>query len=158
MKTINKTSVYAKLLDIKENKEVDTSKYVREMVGSDTVPFNVLVFINKHYPIEQLAVYNKIYESRRNNPLYKNLVNENLPIEEMAISLSSFLTHTLIKSKETIKEGREEDGFEYLNITNSEEITNALHEYAKTGETDKLVETFLSIREVFKNLYKKTIK
>jgi len=154
MKTIDKNLAYASLTQIKENKNININKYINEMAGKETIPYNVLTFINKHYPIEQLEVYNKIYNSRKNNPLYKNLVNENLAIEEMIISLNSLLTQTFIKSKDCVNKGKKEDAKIYFDIMNSNIILESLQDYINNNNEELLKETFYMVREVFKKLYK----
>ena len=152
MKAINKSMAYADLKYIKENFNVDTSRYVREVAQNDTVPVSTVLFINKYKPLEQFYTYNKIHENRRKNPLYKNLVNENLSESEKAIALSSFVTQSMIHNKELIKEGKESDSKEFLDIMNVNTVLEALSDYA-VGNSDKLNECFAMVREVFKKLF-----
>jgi len=153
MKPVDKNLAYAKLTEIKELKNININRYINEIAGKETVPYKVITFINKHHPIEQLEVYNKIYNSRKNNPLYKNLVNEELPLEEMIISLNSLLTQTFIKSKECINKGNQEDAKLYFDIMNSNIILESLQDYITNNNEERLKETFYMVREVFKKLY-----
>lgn len=149
MRTITKSTAYSKLKEIKES-GIDTNKYLRDLVNSDSVPYNVLIFINKYSPIEQLYTYNKIHENRRKNPLYKNIVNENAEVEDMALALSSILTQTLIHAKDLSEIYRTE----YYSIMNTDLILEALSSYTINNDSKKLTEIFLGIRDVFKNLYR----
>ena len=152
MKAINRSMAYADLKYIKENFNVDTSKYVREVAQSDNVPVSTVLFINKYKPLEQFYTYNKIHENRRKNPLYKNLVNENLAEPEKAIALSSFVTQSMIHNKDLLKEGKENDSREFLDIMNVNTVLEALSDYSN-GSSDKLNECFNMVREVFKKLF-----
>lgn len=154
MKPITKPKVYMALNYIKENHDINVTPYIHKTADSDNIPAEVIVFINKYLPIEQFYTYNKVYENRRKNPLYKNLVNENATNEEMAIALSSLVTQIMIHNKELVKESRTDDTKQFFNAMNTQVILNALRDYA-IGRPEKLVETFNSTREVFKKLYKK---
>lgn len=158
MKTLNKNSAYAYLNRIKNesNGEINVSPYFQRVANSETVPYEVLVFINKHIGLPQLYTYNEIYRRRhgnKKNPLYKNLMNENLADEEKATALCSLLTQTFIHIRELTKEGKGEDIQEYANIMNVKEITEALNEFAD-GDTNKLNEVFMDVRNILRHLYK----
>lgn len=146
MRAITKSTAYAKLASIK-NEGIDTSRYIRLLAGEETVPYDVLVFINKHSPLDQLSVYNHIYENRRKNPLYKNIVNENASIEDKALALSSILTQTIISCKKT----SDNECFKVMNV---DLILEALSDYTLKGSTSKLVDVSNGIRDIFKKLYK----
>lgn len=157
MKPLDKTSAYAYLNKIKTEsietgKPVSVSAYMHKVAASDTVPTDVLIFINKHVGLPQLFTYNEVYDRRRNNPLYKNLVNENLDDENKAIALSSLLTQTFIHTKQLVKENKQSDIPEYTDIMNVRAITEALNEYAN-GNAKKLNEVFFEIRDLLKELY-----
>lgn len=152
MKTFTKSTAYARLNEIKEIENINVSKYIRKVAESDSVPYDVLVFINRYSPIPQLEVYNHVYENRHKNPLYKNLVNENLPVEERAIALSSLLTRTLISSKYSVRNNQSDDLQTYGQLMNVRKITEALNKYL-SGDDTLLNETFIEVRNVFKQLY-----
>lgn len=150
MKLLDKSTAYAKLFDIKENYSVDISKYIKEMAGNETIPYEVVIFINKYYPLPHLETYNRIYEKRSKNPLYKTLVNENSSPEEQSVALSSFLTQIMITGKSL----SESDRRQYYNIMSVDLIAEALGSYA-SGNSEKLTNTFMMVRDMFKNLYRK---
>lgn len=157
MKPLDKTSAYAYLNRIKTEstqigKPVNVSPYMKKVAASDSVPTDVLIFINKHVGLPQLFTYNEVYDRRRNNPLYKNLVNENLEDENKAIALSSLLTQTFIHTKQLVKENKQSDIPEYTDIMNVKAITEALNDYAN-GNAKKLNEVFFEIRALLKELY-----
>lgn len=157
MKPLDKTSAYAYLNKIKTEsveagKPVSVSAYMHKVAANDVVPTDVLIFINKHVGLPQLFTYNEVYDRRRNNPLYKNLVNENLEDENKAIALSSLLTQTFIHTKQLVKENKQSDIPEYTDIMNVKAITEALNDYAN-GNAKKLNEVFFEIRDLLKELY-----
>lgn len=152
MKAITKNTAYARLAEIKEKYDVNISPYMHRIAESENVPYDVLIFINKYESIPQLEVYNHIYNNRKKNPLYKNLVNENLPIEEKAIALSSLLTQTLIKTKFSVRENRQDEVKEYSELMNLDRITESLMQYVN-GDSTMLEGTFSDVRDIFKQLY-----
>lgn len=153
MKPISIQDAYGLLYDIRDNENVDITKYTTDIERCECVPVNVLIFINKYRPVEQLATYNHIYNTRRKNPLYRNLVNENLPVEEKAIALSSYVTQILIKAKELKRSGRIDDSKDYLKISNIDVVTDALCKYANDDNEVLLNNVFMMIRDVFKNIF-----
>lgn len=152
MKPITKSKAYADLKYIKENFNVDTTNQLKAVALNETIPVETIIFINKYKPLEQFYTYNKVYENRRKNPLYKNLVNENLPTAEKAIALSSFITQAMIHNKELLKENKEDDAQLFLGVMNIENIAEAINDYVK-GNDEKLLEAFDETRNVFKNLF-----
>ena len=142
------------LNDISKKENMNVDKQIDDIDYFGCVTQSVLLFINKYRPLEQLATYNHIYNNRRKNPLYRNLVNEHLPIEERAVALSSYVTQVLIHSKNLIRDNKEEDSEYYLKeISHLDVVTNALMRYAKYNDVDELNRVFMMIRDVFKNLY-----
>lgn len=152
MKTINKSKAYVDLKYIKENCNVNTKEHFEKVLNSDSVPVETVIFINKYKPIEQFYTYNKIYENRRKNPLYKNLVNEDLSEADIAIALSSLVTQSMIHNKELLKEQRYEDSQEFLDMMNLTEILDSLTQYS-VGDSNKLHESHKMVRDVFKKLF-----
>lgn len=152
MRTIDKSYAYATLREIKDSKGIDVSKYIHEVASSDSVPYSTIIFMNRHKGLPQLATYNKIYERRRSNPLYKNLVNEDLPVEDRAIALSSLMTQTLIHMKELKRENKFEEMLDYAEIMNLSTIAYALECYA-VADNNPLNEAFDQVRQMFKMLF-----
>ena len=153
MKPINVQEAYNILYDIRDNEGINIDRQVSNIELCKRVPLEVLIFINKYRPIEQLSTYNHIYNNRRKNPLYHNLVNENLPLEEKALALSSYVTQVLIKSKELVKNGRLQDSSDYLKFTQIDKVLSALSDYAVNDNSVELNKVFFMIRDIFKNLY-----
>ena len=149
---MDKQSAYVKLFEIKKKNRVNITEQLKKLAVGDSIPYDVICFINRYLPIEYLETYNHIYKNRRKNPLYKNLVNENLSSVDQAIALSSLLTQTLIHSKNLNKKGMKESAREHLSVMNTDEVVSALKGYMN-GNEKHLNEVFLMVRDVFKNLY-----
>lgn len=147
MERLTKRAAYQKLFAIKSQGE-DISEMLRETAKSEEVPYDVIVFINKHLPLPVLETYNHIYRNRRKNPLYKSLVNESATPEEQAISLSSLVTQILIRGKSLTKQ----ESVEHMNTMQLKGILRALEAFSE-GDNKTLRETFLSVRDVFKRLF-----
>ena len=91
---ITKKDIIQKLYDIEERENLKLGREVQRVVRSEIIPIDVISFINK-YDKEFLQIYdtyNVIYLSRNKNPLYRNLRNKDLAIEELAIAISSLVT------------------------------------------------------------------
>lgn len=157
MITINKFVAYTKLSEIKSKfnseKVIEAAdNHIKRVFNEDTVPYDTIVFINEYEPLDQLSVYNRIYNNRRRNPLYKNLVNENLSLADKAIALNSLLTQILINNKKLEESNKKEDAELFKDFMSASEIHNAVVEYLK-GNNDKLLETFDMVRDTLKRLY-----
>lgn len=151
METIGRATAYNKLLKIKEKGKVpDIDKYFKLMLGKDYIPAEVIILINEHYPIPQLETFNYIYSKRRKSSLFRTLINENSSFDEMALSLSSFITQVCIR----LKYLSDEDKIYFANLMNASEITTALNEYLTEGKTENLKKQFFSVRETLKSLFK----
>ena len=138
------------LIDISKSENISVDEQIDSIDYYGCVTQSVLLFINKYRPLEQLATYNHIYNNRRKNPLYGNLVNERLPVEERAIALSSYVTQVFIHSKNLIRDNKAEDSEYYLKeISQLDVVTNALMRYAKYNDIDELNRVFMMMRDVF---------
>lgn len=154
MKPLTKNSAYAYLNRIKteSNGKINISPYMHKVAENEIVPTEVLIFINRHIGLPQLYTYNEIWNKMRKNPLYNNLVNEDLDDEGKAIALSSLVTHTFIHRKHLVEENKIEDISEYTEIMNIDAITEALSDFAN-GDNRKLNRVFMETRELMKQLY-----
>lgn len=150
MKEITKSYLYNKLREINQSKNIDVSNLVVKTMLSDEVPYEVIVFVNKHSPIDMFVTYNEIYKKRRNSPLFRNIVSKDNTIEEKAIILSSLLTQSFIGIKHS-KEDREA----IANSINVDMIMEALNSYIYEGNTIKLEEAFDTFQVIFTTLFPK---
>lgn len=147
MERLTKRAAYQKLFAIKAQGE-DISEMLKETAKNEAVPYEVIVYINKHLPLPVLETYNHIYRNRRKNPLYKSLVNESASPEEQAIALSSFVTQIMIRGKSLT----EKEKSEHMETMQLKGVLRALEAFSD-GDYKTLRETFMSVRDVFKRLF-----
>ena len=149
---ITKKDIIQKLYDIEEHKNLKLGREVQRVVRSEVIPIDVITFINK-YDKEFLQIYNTynvIYSSRNKNPLYRNLRNKDLPIDEISIALSSLITKLCITiSKIDDKDERKL----FSNAMNMKEISEAICEYNLLGDSTKLLQCAKEVRELLQILY-----
>lgn len=149
MTNIDKSFIYEQLNKIHTEKKIDINPYIAAMVGKTEIPYEVIVFINKHLPIDNFSTYNQIYEKRKKSKLFRNLVGENLPVEEKAIVLSSLLTQSLI----TIKHVTQPEKDVLLDTMNINIIMEAINEYMNENNKDIIEKVFDMYRTIFKALF-----
>lgn len=146
---MNKLKCYEYLSKI-NTMGVDISEQLSTVVRSKDVPMSVVSFINKYYPQELIKTFDNIHEKRHTNPLYKNLVNEKLSVEQKAIAISSLVTRVMI----TLSNIENEDiRREYSKDMNLKEMIDSLTDYAYNGNTDKLINICNKQRNLIKEIY-----
>lgn len=150
MTEINKAFIYEQLDILHREKKLDTTPYIAKMVGQDDIPYEVIVFINKHLPLEKFTTYNEIYKKRRNSRLYRNIVDDSLPVEEQAIVLSSLLSQSLIGIKHLSTESK----YSVIDAINVDIIIDALARYMHEQDTSVITEVFGMFQTIFKTLFK----
>lgn len=144
---MDKFKCYHYLLEIKKQ-GIDITEQVKKIAGKEGVSLSVVKFINEYYPQPTMTTLEHIHSKRHKNPLYKNLVNENLNVEDKAIALSSLLTQTMIGLKNIDDDSKKD----YCKTMMTEEILDAINSYS-TGDTDKLLEVSNNIRNKIKEIY-----
>lgn len=149
---ITKKDIIQKLYEIEETTDTKLGREVQRVVRSEIVPMDIIKLINKYDNkfLQIYDTYNTIYNSRNKNPLYRNLRNPNLPIEEKAIAISSLVTKILISCSK-IKDIEERCIF--ANAMNVDQLNNSLSEYALYGKQDNLLENCKQVRELLELLY-----
>ena len=148
MQEINKAFVYRTLNEL-SSEGFDVSPYRALLVGAHDIPYEVIIFINKHKPLDKLTTYNKIYNKRRSSNLFRNLMKEDLSIEEKAITLSSLLTQSLIGAKHSAQEDRDE----LIDSINVDLIVSALVEYIDNHNTALIDDAFGTFQCIFRTLF-----
>ena len=148
MQAINKAFIYRMLNEI-HSTGLDVSKYRALLVGTDEIPYEVVIFINKYRPLDKLKTYNEIYSKRRNSPLFRNLMKMDLPTYEKAIILSSLLTQSLIGAKHA----SEEDAEEVIDAINVDMIMNALNKYINDHDGSYVDNAFDTFQHIFRTLF-----
>lgn len=155
MSELSKSFIYSQLHKIHKEKNINVDDYIMQLMGSDIVPYTVIVFVNKYYPIANLAMYNEIFNKRhRKSPLFKNLMKTNLPVSEKAIVLSSLLTQCLI----SIKHSSTESNMEAIDSINVDLIIDTLYNYMTHQDIDRVNEIFEMYQIMFKTLFPRSEK
>ena len=149
---ITKKEFIEKLYEIEEKYNIKTGSEVQKVVRNEIIPINVIKLINK-YDKQFLKIYNTyntIYMSRNKNPLYRNLRNEGLPVEEKAIALSSLVTKILISCSK-IKDKNER--LLFSKIMDVKGINNAITLYSINDDPTQLLNYFNQVSELLHILY-----
>lgn len=150
---ITKKDIIQKLYEIEENTDLKLGREVQKVVRSEVIPIEIIKLIN-NYDKDFLRIYdtyNTIYLSRNKNPLYRNLRNSNLIIEEKAIALSSLVTKILISSSKIEEESERQI---FANAMMVDKINSALTNYAMFGKEEELLDIASQVKELLEMLYK----
>ena len=149
---ITKKEIMQKLYEIEEQNKIPVGRLIQKIVRNEIIPIEVIKIINK-YDKDFLQIYNTynvIYTSRNKNPLYRNLRNKNLSVEEIAIAISSLVTKVLISCSK-IEDINERMLF--AQAMNIENLNEALTQYSIYNKSDDLLKCAQEIRDLLKILY-----
>lgn len=149
---LTKKEIIQKLYDIEEKENLKLGREVQKVVRNEVIPIDIIKLINKYDKqfLQIYDTYNTIYMSRNKNPLYRNLRNSNLKIEEVAIAISSLITKILISCS---KIQDEEEKRLFATAMNVDNLNNALTNYAIFGKQDQLLDNAKQVRELLQILY-----
>lgn len=160
---MNKVDAYSKLFEIKDNR-LDVNYYLRLMSKSDKVPQEVLDFFEEYdnqdttdysnnqdedYTTEEIeiinGVINEFKEHIRGKEFYRKVLKSSDPYQ-LAIAVSSFITHYLIERQ---RSSYEEDTVDYAinQYINMSDITSRLAKYIEKGDLEELAVSVVLIRE-----------
>lgn len=98
---ILKNDCYLLLADL-QNKGIDTTEAINELITSTTIPMSVIKFINDNRQLDLMKFYEKVrksYNQKKSN-LYINIVKEIEEPSEVLTTLSAMLTQVLRYSEE----------------------------------------------------------
>ena len=149
---ITKKDIIQKLYEIEEKTDLKLGREVQKVVRNENIPVDIIKLINKYDKgfLQIYDTYNTIYNSRNKNPLYRNLRNPNLVIEEVAIAISSLVTKILISCSK-IQDEKERQIF--ANAMNIDQLNSSLTKYALLGDITDLMENAKQVRELLEMLY-----
>ena len=149
---ITKKDIIQKLYEIEEKNDLKLGREVQRVVRSENIPFDIIKLINKYDKgfLQIYDTYNTIYNSKNRNPLYRNLKNKNIPIEELAIAISSLVTKILISCSK-IEDTTEKALF--ATAMNIEHFNQALTDYSLFNDDTKLIQCGNEVRELLELLY-----
>ena len=97
---ITKNDCYLLLADL-QNKGIDTSEPINELIKSSSIPMSVIKFINDNRQLDLAKFYEKLrknYNNKKSN-LYINIVKEISEPTEVLTTLSALLTQIMLFSK-----------------------------------------------------------
>lgn len=122
---LNKNDVILLLTDL-ENKGLPVNKQLTQLLRSESIPMDILKYINDNRPLEIVQFYDHIRKNHnlKKSPLYKNIVIEDLkrPSDVITILSSLLLQIALYASKL-------EDNSLFLKNSRAMEISGALNQY-----------------------------
>lgn len=151
---LSKKDFIQKLYDIEENENISTGRMVQKVIRNEIIPIDVIKFINEHDNkfLKVYDTYNTIYSSRQRNPLYSNLRNENLSLDESVIAISSLITRILISCS---KINNEQEKQIFITAMNLDNLLESIKQYEYNKDEKLLVDCLKQVRELLSILYKK---
>lgn len=151
---LSKKDFIQKLYDIEENENISTGRMVQKVIRNEIIPIDVIKFINEHDNkfLKVYDTYNTIYSSRQRNPLYSNLRNENLSLDESVIAISSLITRILISCS---KINDEQEKQIFITAMNLDNLLESIKQYEYNKDEKLLVDCLKQVRELLSILYKK---
>lgn len=149
---LTKKEIIQKLYEIEDKENIKLGREVQRVIRNEVVPMDVIKLINKYDKtfLHIYDAYNTIYLSRNKNPLYRNLKNKNISIEELAVAISSLVTKILISCTK-IKDVDQRIIFATAMSVN--ELNIALTNYSMFNKQDQLLECGRQVRELLEILY-----
>ena len=125
---IRKDDCIILLTEIAEEKGLDVNNYITNLMTTQSIPLDVIKFINTHRPLDVFNFYEKMRKSynAKKSKLYINLVKEDFdkPTEVLTTLASLALQILLFNDKL--------DNNLFLKHSRFEEITRVLNNYSKT--------------------------
>lgn len=115
------------LLTEMQEKGINVSKQISQLMSSQDMSLDVLKFINDNRQLDLLSFYEKmrINYNKKKSSLYINIVKEIEEPQEVLITLSAMLTQILLFSKNL------ENKQLFLKHSRADEITKVLEHYFK---------------------------
>jgi len=116
------------LLTEMQEKGINVSKQISQLMSSKEMSLDVLKFINDNRQLDVLSFYERVrvnYNKKKSN-LYINIVKEIEEPQEVLVTLSAMLTQILLFSRQL------ENKQLFLKHSRADEITKVLENYFKT--------------------------
>lgn len=115
------------LLTEMQEKGINVSKQISQLMSSQDMSLDVLKFINDNRQLDLVSFYEKIRVNynKKKSSLYINIVKEIEEPQEVLITLSAMLTQILLFSKNL------ENKQLFLKHSRADEITKVLENYFK---------------------------
>jgi len=150
---LKNSDILTLLFDMKE-KGFNVDKEIFKTSQNSKVDLETLKFINQNRPLEIAQFYELIRKNYndKKSKLYKNIVNEEIDLDETVITLSVLLTQILLFSKK-LENG---DKITFLKHSRADEISSVLNEFfinydlTKSVKLLTLIKADLKVFESFK--------
>lgn len=145
---ISKNDCLSLLVKLEDNGVQDINRYIRTLMASKDIPFEVIKFISEHQGIEATTFYEilrKNYNLKK-TPLYYNIVSEKSDISEVLVTLSSFLTQIFLHCRHMEEEGKKSEVDLFLKEVRAEEVSKVLHQYCIDGLAENCIKLLKIIR------------
>lgn len=126
---IRKDDCVLLLTQIEEEKNISVKHYITKLMTSDSIPEDILKFINDNRQLDLTAFYKKVrksYNANKSN-LYKNLVRETFKNPEEVLKTLASLSLQILLFTDKV-----EDKVSFLKHSRFEEVTRVLNNYSKT--------------------------
>lgn len=144
---ITKNDCYLLLADL-QNKGIDTSESINELIKSTSIPMSVIKFINDNRQLDLLNFYEKIrksYNQKKSN-LYINIVKEIENPNDVLTTLSAMLTQALRYSENV------QDKQMFLRHARVDDITKVLSIYLTNWDLTNCIKLLKVIKADIKAL------
>jgi hypothetical protein len=144
---IKKTDCLLLLTEMQE-KGVNVSRQISQLMTSSELSLEILKFINEKRQLDLLSFYEKIRvnHNKKKSNLYINIVKEVEEPQEVLTTLSAMLTQILLFSKNINNRQL------FLKHSRAEEITKVLDNYFKTYDITNAVRLMKLIKADVKAL------
>lgn len=149
---MDKLHAYKLLFEIQSRNSVSVSNYTKQLASmkkNDSIPFEVLEFINRYIPLPSFETVNYLHENCKSNRLYRRLVKEDQSFDEKLLALTSFLNQCTIKLKSLSENYERKDYIDNLKLL---VIVESLQKYFKNDDRDAINEAFDLIRDTVKSI------
>lgn len=145
-----------KLYNIKKRTGLEVDNEIQITAYSQIIPLEVIEFIkNNDKSFNKLyETYYIIYKAKNKNPLYRNLINPYIDIDECAIAISSLITKFLITISKITNLKERADFVEECEL---QVFNEAIIEYTVYNNKSKLIECANNIREFLESCFKERV-
>lgn len=144
---ILKNDCYLLLADL-QNKGIDTKNAINELISSNSIPLNVIKFINDNRQLDLVNFYEKIRKSynQKKSSLYINIVKEIEEPNEILTTLSAMLTQILRFSENV------QDKQMFLRHARANDINKVLSLYLQNWDLTNCIKLLKIIKADIKTL------
>ena len=138
---LTKSDMYLLLAEL-QDKGIDTKQQTIDLARSQSIPMDILKFINDNRQLDLTCFYEKIrksYNHKKSN-LYINIVKDIDDPNEVLTTLSALLTQILIFSKNV------ENKQMFLSHARADDISKVLYSYFKTYNLQNCIDLLRIIK------------